>query len=463
MTGVSAAALLLAASLTALSQDAAPPVLTLADAVRSALQNNARVGDAAALVDEARVARTAARSAFRPRVVPTLLGALGGADAISNQRYGLDVLQRFRWGTEVQASVGTASSRNQLGTFYYSDTTLSITQPLLGAGSDPFTRAAAAADGQVQDAEAEQQAVARQVVVDVATAYYAVVAQQQVVVVAEKSLERARRLLEMSEAKLAIGKVSQLDTLRARQLAREAESRLLDARAAAEDAADQLRLVTGRTTADAFSVDARIPDVPFDAPSDAQAMAAAFSQRPELRRARREVEAAEREVAAARRPALPRVDFKLALTRRVTASSFQSSFGTDGFQVVPFIGLSAPLDGSGTARDAAQLTLDRRRRAVRALEQSLEMEARRAVRQHDRLLRSVEEADAAVDFAQQQVEIARVRFDRGLSNNLDLVSAEADLLAAESRRISTKAALAVAALGLKAALGTLDPTHDFKN
>ena len=462
MFGPPAAAWLLATSLLASSQDAAPPVLTLADAVRSALQNHHRVGDAAAAVEEARLAREVAHSAFRPKIVPTLLGAMGGADSISNQRYGLDILQRFAGGTELQASVGTASSRNQLGTFYYSDTTFSISHPVIGGRQDPARAASNAAGRRVDDAVVQQATVARQVAVDAAAAYYALIAQQQVVAVAEKSLDRARRLLEVSEAKLAIGTVSQLDTLRAQQLAREAESRLLDARAAADDAADDLRLATGRSPGDVFTVDARITSV---APAFGETVdpRAALAHHPALVTARAEIAAAQDAVTVARRPLVPRVDLKLAFTRRVTASSFPSSFGTDGFRVVPFIGVSAPLDTSSASRDAAVLTLERRKRELSALERQVEIDVRRAVRQQERLRRSLHEADAAVAFALQHVDVAQVRFERGLSNNLDLVSAEADLLAAESRRIATRAALLVAVLKLKAAVGTLDLAHDFKN
>jgi outer membrane protein TolC len=47
-----------------------------------------------------------------------------------------------------------------------------------------------------------------------------------------------------------------------------------------------------------------------------------------------------------------------------------------------------------------------------------------------------------------------------LSNNLDVVTAEAGLLSIESRRVSTAADLAVVQLALRAAMGILDPHKD---
>lgn len=447
----------------AAAQEGATPILTLADAVRLALQHSGSIYDAAGATEDARIDRHVARSAFRPKLMPHVLGAIGGTDTISSQRYGLDVLQRLPRGTEFQAAVGTSSSRNQLGTFYYSDTTISVTQPLFGGGRDAFRDNAVASERRLQDALEAQKGVERRVAVEVASAYYAIVAQRQVVIVAEQSLERSKRLLEVSEAKLAIGTVSQLDVLRARQLVREAQSQLADAHATAEDAADQLRLLTGRPADDTFSVDSRIPNVKARPPLDAAALSAALAQSPELLRAGRALTDAERAAADTARRPWPRVDLKLALTRRVTADSLRSSFGLDGFRLVPFVGISMPVDRDAAARARALADLDRRRRELQALKAKLQIEARRAARQHARLLRGVAEADAAVEFAQKQVDVSRARFERGLSNNLDLVSAETDLLLAESRRIAATAALAVAALNLDVLLGTMDPAHDFKS
>lgn len=453
-----AAALTVAVS-AAVAQEV-PPVLTLADAVALALQNNTRIQEAAAGVEEARLAQSAAGAAFRPQFVPHVLGALG-ADSLSNQSYGLNVLQRFRSGTELHASTSTASARNQLGTFYYSETTVAVTQPLFNGGTNMFSANERAAQRASQAALESRESVERQVAVDVAAAYYAIVAQQRVVIVAEHSLRRARHLLAASEAKLGIGKVSQLDVLRARQLARQAEGQLLDARAAAEDAEDQLRLLTGHLSG-RFVVEPRIPDV-FEHREAPYATGDVLARRQDIARARAAIAEAERAAQLARRPFLPRVDLKLALTRRETADSFRSSFGFDGFRVVPFVGLSAPMERTGpeAGREVARLEVERRRRELRVLESRVEVEVRRAVRQQQRSLRALDDARAAVEFATSQMEVARVRFERGLSNNLELVSAETDLLVAESRRITAAAAAAVARLHLKMTLGTLDPRNDF--
>ena len=64
------------------------------------------------------------------------------------------------------------------------------------------------------------------------------------------------------------------------------------------------------------------------------------------------------------------------------------------------------------------------------------------------------------DLGRKEVEVAQLRYERGLSNNLDVVTAESNLLTAESRRIAVLADSAVARLSLRAMLGILDPRKD---
>ena len=73
------------------------------------------------------------------------------------------------------------------------------------------------------------------------------------------------------------------------------------------------------------------------------------------------------------------------------------------------------------------------------------------------MLRGLAAAETGIVLARQEVEVAQLRYERGLSNNLDVVTAEGNLLATESRRIQVLADSAFAALRLSAIVGTLNP------
>lgn len=456
MSTVLTIAVLMAAA--APGQDLRAPSLTLHAAVERARRHNARVLDAADQVTQARLHQRGADRAFRPRFQPRITGALGGGE-LANQSYGAELSQRFPWGTEVQAAISAASARNQLGTFYYSDTTISITQPIYRGGLDPQKEQKAASITAVERADADRLTVENAVAVDVAAAYYQVVAQEHVIRVAEKALERYRHLLAVSEAKLEIGKVSQLDVLRARRLVRDAEGRVADAHTMAEDARDDLRMLIGDPDLGAFTVSVDLP--PASAVPSSILVSATVPPAPEVRRARDALAAAQRRARSAGSPLLPRIDLSLALTRRETGADLRSSFGTDRFHVVPLVQLSLPVGGDAAGAELARVAVVRRQRELEAAEAKAAIELRRAIRARDRLVRQLAEAEAGVSFAVEEAAVARARFENGLSNNLDLVAAEADLLAAESRRISAAASVAVATLRLKATFGVLNVAEDF--
>jgi outer membrane protein TolC len=88
-------------------------------------------------------------------------------------------------------------------------------------------------------------------------------------------------------------------------------------------------------------------------------------------------------------------------------------------------------------------------------------EVKRHAREQRRLVDVLAAAEASVDLARQEVEISGFRYARGLSNSLDVISAETGLLAAEGRLVMARAEAAVTRLRLRAVMGVLDPAMDF--
>ena len=139
-----------------------------------------------------------------------------------------------------------------------------------------------------------------------------------------------------------------------------------------------------------------------------------------------------------------------------------SSFGLDGFQFATFFTISMPVDRTPAQIDYQNSLIerDRRTREIATLRKRIADDVRRAIRQRERVIRNLAAAEASVDIARREVEVAQLRYERGLSNNLDVVTAEGNLLATESRRISALAESAVAHLAVRATLGILEPLKD---
>jgi outer membrane protein TolC len=444
--------------------------ITLAAAVDEALAHNDRLIDQRDSITQADLGIRLAKNDFRPKVTPNILGSFGRTD-VSSQTYRVDVSDRLTTGTELRLGVGTVSSQipgdpalNEGDIqFYNADTTLTLTQPLLrGFGRSVARRPLTSAEFRREDVGRQQSLAEQQIAIEVAAAYYRVVAQRSFIAVARQSLERSRKLRDASEAKLDAGLVSQLDTLRAQQLVSQAEIQLFDAQSAEEDARDQLAFLLGRRNGEGLDVQRDVPKLdqePTDLPA---ATSLALANRLDLKSLAAGRVDADRQLSFTKNQLLPQVDVNFALTRRTTADSFKNSFGLNGFEFATFLTIAMPVDRTAQQIEYQRVAIDRdhRERQVTTLERQITEEVKRGARERDRLVRAAIAADTNVQLGQQEVEVAQLRYDTGLSNNLDVVTAESGLLAAESRRIQALADAAVAKLRFRALIGVFDPRQD---
>lgn len=443
------------------SGPSAPPLLSFPDAVARALDHNLAIVEMRDNLEQSRLSANLAQSAFRPKVVPNILGSFGQSN-LTNQAYGVSFSQRLAFGARLEANFATSGTRNQLGDYYNSDTSFLVSQPLLrGFGRGVTQREVARAEAQVAEQSRQTLLTEQQVTIEVARAYYAVVGQTLLVDVAAKTLDRAERLLEASKAKLEAGRVSQLDVSRAQQLVAEGESQVLDAKGALEDAKDRLRGLLEYDLDEDFEISHDIPrDV--EPMTVEQAVQTALGNRLERDGAREALAEAERSVVYGRNQLLPQFDVKVGLTRQGTAETFADSLGTNDFNLTYFFAASVPVDRTPAQTDYhnSLIERDRRRRAVTTTERRIAEDARRAARRQARLLQSLDVARSRLEFAEQELDVATLRFTRGLANNLDVVNAEVNVLSSRSRHISLLADLAVARLELLSATGVLDPRAD---
>ena len=462
---ITAAALLASTVATAqvLSQQPLAALITLKAAIAEALERNPEVLDSAQTVESARLTVRTAASQFTPKVVGNALGALAGT-ALSNQTVGTSVSQRFVTGTQVDFSVNAVNARDQIGSYYTADTTLRFTQPLLrGLGSGSNRRELEDAESALRGAEAKTTATRCDVALQVATAYLQVVTATRVADVAEKTLERSRTLQDAAQAKLTAGIVSRLDVLRAQRLVAQAEAERLNALVTVEDAKDALRVLLARPPDWPFRVEVDLRTTELTIGTD-EAVRIALDHREELRTAKEELSQADRAVAFRRNQLLPQFDLGLALTRYGTATDLRSSFGLNDFHVATFAGVSVPLDRTGSQVDLQNAVFERERlrRAVDTASARVAAGVRQAVRQLDLARQTRQMAEAVVNLAREEAAVAGLRYQRGLSDNLDLVKAEGDLLSADCRRVAAVADLVLAELKLRAALGVLDPNTDIR-
>ena len=450
--------LLLAAALA--STPTAPPAdeLPVAKAVETALTGNPDLLDA---VDSAAIAAasySSVRSGYLPQVTPFLAPTFrdGGAPALS--RWGIAASEQLPFGPRLAGTAEAArlDENGQWSSLY----SLSVSQPLL-RGLDPaVTREPLRAAGRQVDAVGRNLAIQkRRTVVAVWSAYLASILQDELVKEAAGRTERAETILAASRAKEQAGSVSRLDVLRAEQLVAQSRSQENDTRNAREDALDVLARLLGRAAGSRWRLSA--PEkLPVAVPTEEEAIAAALSSREEVIEARERAKDAEYQLRIAKSLLLPSLDAGLSWSAAGSGgrlgdalSSTGSSVWTLGFSSQAPLNLGAQL----AAKSQAEVTLRSARRGVESLEADVVRQVRAAARRlataRDRLV--LDEANEGV--AKMQLEVAQLRFGKGLSDNFFVVDAEGLFNSARVSLLTSRQQVLLYELALLSEAGLLRP------
>jgi outer membrane protein TolC len=341
-----------------------------------------------------------------------------------------------------------------------------VSQPLLrGAGPNAtffdLTNATRSREGQERAFELARQRLA----VDVAATFYQVVRQRELLAVSRQSLKRSESLREASEARMKVGLASKLDVFRAELQASQTEEALVQSQAELDGALEQFRILLGLDPGDPVEPETvTLPDsVDLDLEPVEALVARALDTRIELKEARDQVTDAERAARLARQNLLPQLDFNVDFAQAGLGPTYSDSLRVGRGRVDVFLSTSYPLERSSDQanRAIAEVDLAARRRALAQRELDVAGEVRAAVRNLDRIRKSADLQRKGVEFADQQVRLATLRYQRGLASNFDVVDAEGNLLSSRTALVGLLADHQVARIQLLRALGTLDVTREF--
>jgi outer membrane protein TolC len=108
-----------------------------------------------------------------------------------------------------------------------------------------------------------------------------------------------------------------------------------------------------------------------------------------------------------------------------------------------------------------QIELGSRHRQLRLVEYNIANEVRAAARNLERIGKSIVLQERNTDFAQKQLRLATLRYQRGLASNFDIIDAENNLIQARSNYVSLVSDYHVAQIELKRVTGTLDLESEF--
>jgi outer membrane protein len=439
------------------------PTLSLEAAVRVAFVQNFALLDSVDAVTTAGWQVKAAQGYFYPQLVPLY------QRSDDTSVFGLDLQQRLPWTGGTLTATGRYTSQPSAEAPYprTTDLRLLLSQPLLrGFGPNAtyfdLKNAKRARTGQERGLELARQ----RLTIQVASAFYGVIAQRQLLDVARQSLRRTESLRRASDARLQVGMASKLDVFRAELQAAQARDSMVRSEAALETALEQFRGLLALPPDD--PVEPEAASLPQPQPSDVEPVAVlvarALDNRLELKEARDQVGDAERAASLARQNLLPQLDVNLGVTQLGYGATFGNAWSAGDRRLEFFLSASYPLERSTEKanRAVAELDVAARNRAVRQRELEIEQDVRAAARELDRIRKSVEVQQAAVDVSEQQRRLAVLRYQRGLGSNFDVVDAEASLVVARSAVVGLLTSYAVARLDLQRATGALTLETSFR-
>jgi len=436
--------------------------VSLADAVDIALKKNFGLLTSADSVQSARINYSAARAQFYPQLIPSYSRASGSSS------FGLEASQRLPWtgGSLSATALMTSVPGADLALTRSTGMQFLLRQPLLRGFGPNAAHYALRNSRRAQQAQERSFELGRQrLAVDVARSFYQIVQQRQLLTVSRQSLKRSESLLKASEARLAVGLVSKLDVFRAELQASQAQDSMVRAQAALDTALEQFRVLLGLSPTE--PIEPQAVELGEQLKNDVEPMDAllerARARRLELQEGRDQVDDAQRTVSLARQNMLPQLDLNLGFTQGGLGTTFFNAFGSDR-RVNVYFSASYPVERSSERanRAVAEIDVAARTRSVRQQELQVEGEVRAAVRELDRIRKSVELQRKGVEVAEQQRRLATLRYQRGLASNFDVVDAEGSLVLARSALVGLLTSYQVARIELMRVTGDLDVDTEFR-
>lgn len=443
-----------------------PPavVLTLRDAVRLALGQSPDLLPARDGVTLAGIQQDVAESRFGLKITPTFRsGAFGYG--LDQQTVGLSLSKQLPTGTQLSMLVDASHWRGSAMDLKDGGYTFGLTQPLLRGFGPAVTAERTAAHRGSERSSRRLSEARQQIVVNVAEVYFAIVRHQRLIAAGELALERARFLRTGSEARAKVGLATELDVLRADLLAAQSEAGLEEQREALETDLDQLKFLVGRPPESMLAIAGEdIGGDPFGLARFAsrpvkELVSIALRTRPDMAESRDGIDDALRDQRVARWNLLPDVNVSLSYARRgfgaADSELANSLFG--GWRAG--VSTSYPLDQAvqHAALARADVGLRAAERDVIQTERRLALDVRRAHRAWVRTADSISIRRKAVDMADRQLRLARLRYERGIAGNFDVVDAEHNVLQMQAALIGAEIERELAGLRLLRAMGVLDP------
>ena len=420
-------------------------VLSLDDAIATALRHNRNLLNVQSAISEAELEREARLADFR--LTPGIRSTAGRGPAREQAEAGLELRQTFTTGGEVRVFGGIVYDGNS------EETRLRVNarQPLFRqAGSlvtlEPLVRA----DRALTDARRAAFERRQMLVLEVAVAYEAILRAARQVESDERSLTRLDGLSALTRAREETGQVSRVDVLRLELQRGEAETRLQNSRDILDTLREEFALLLGRDPLQRFILTPP-PLLELDPPDPDEAFVLALRNRIDLARALDALDDAGRQIRIARRNLLPDVRLIGDLEADGDFPDLQNESWFVGFSLEP--DFNAVDRQAGVAR--AELRREQIERQVAELHHLVQRDVRRQLRDYRRSQSNLVIATRNRELSDRRLQLSEALFRMGRGDAVTLSDAEDALALAVRTELAARSDASLSAYRLLLTLGTL--------
>ncbi|HEX4584323.1 MAG TPA: efflux transporter outer membrane subunit [Burkholderiaceae bacterium] len=294
-----------------------------------------------------------------------------------------------------------------------------------------FTRASESAAASVSAAQAGVAAAQVSVTAEVARNYFELRGQQLRLQIAQQSLQNQQANLDLVQARLDAGRGTELDTTRAQSQLESTRAQVPVLQAGIELSRYRLAVLTGRPPTELASLSGEIHPLPGLKPVDGIGTPAdLLRRRPDIRVAERQLAAATADIGASKADLFPSVSITGLLGLNAltpgglnSGQAYYYNLGASmAWTVLDFGRIRARIRQNEARADAALAQYEKT--VLTALE-----ETEGALISFDRNQRRAESLFKAARASEQADELARARFEAGVTDFLNVLDAERQLLA----------------------------------
>ncbi|MCS7223575.1 MAG: TolC family protein [Armatimonadetes bacterium] len=336
----------------------------------------------------------------------------------------------------------------------FRETTLSLTQTLFDSFRTPL---------QVRQAQAQARQLTHSLertkadlALQVTQQYFEVLRARALVRLNERVLERAKRLLEATQAGFQAGTVARLDVLRAQVSVKSAEVDLLAAQNNERVALLTLANLLSLRPDETLDIEETVP-LSFQVPSLDDSLARALRRRPEIRESEWARERAAAAVRLARLETLPSLDLVgnyniyPATSRRIGTRKVDREWAIS-------LLISYPIFDGGRVRAQlreAQLNQEQTDLQYARTVDTIRLEVQRSFYTYQNAQQRLEGATAAVKEAEETARLTEEAYRAGTASILDVINAQLALAQAETQLVQAQYDLGRATYQILHAMGEI--------